>query len=521
MTMDQDRARADLQRRALTGAVWTLTHTITSIPVAFAVNVLVARVLGAEGFGRLAYLTALMGIATVIVSAGVEVGLIQFGAKAHARGDTAEVRRLLSRSQGFRLLWAAPILTTLILWLGSAPIGLLIAAAVFGVWLPAAIGGATACLTIENRTDRAAQIAMIVNVLTQAAVVASLYVLETADGVWMSRLIVAGVGPTIAIFAISGSYRRAVLSVGAPWRLPRAFWRFALPAGASGIVGMLALDRTEVVVLEHLSQPEQVGLYALAFGLAGHAFAPAHALLNPLTPAISGLREVDAPAIGRAFLRVVRTSATVCGGIVAVGAPTLALLVPVLYGSEFADAAGMVFVLVASSGLTVLTYPMGVFVLARLRGGSLLRMDSFSLGVIASIALLLVPLVGAWGAVIAKMFLGLSRFLWLMLTEQDSFGTSRLATVAAARPIFIGVVAASLAYGAVVVTPGPVGLLVVGAALISSAVFIVGLRVLRAGVTRSDVDALGGVRPRILRASLLGAARAVAWAREPARAGKE
>ena len=90
------------------GASWTLIHIIVSLPVAFGANLVVARILGVEGYGRLAFLMTFMTVAGGIVSLGVGIGLLQFGSRAHAGGRTEDVRDLLSKSQGFRLLVVAP-----------------------------------------------------------------------------------------------------------------------------------------------------------------------------------------------------------------------------------------------------------------------------------------------------------------------------------------------------------------------------------------------------------------------------
>lgn len=504
---------AQLQRRAASGAAWTLLHTVLSLPVAFLVNIVLARVLGPAGFGRLAYLTALMSIATLIVSAGIGTGLIQFGSKAHAMGDRRRVQALLSRSQGFRVLWAAPVLTLVVVVLGDAQPALLIGAVVFGVWVPAAVGGATACLTIENRTAAGAKLAIVMNVVTQVGVLLSLYSFGSPDGVWLTRLVVSGLAPLLAIPIIAPIYRRAVLRIKAPWRLPREFWRFALPAGASGIVAALALDRTEVILLEHLSTAQQVGIYALAFGLAGHAFAPAQSLLTPLVPAISGLREVDGESVGRAFLRVVRTSATIVGAIIAVGAPVLAVLVPVIYGVEYAAASNLVFALTASAGVTVVTFPMIAFVSARLRGMSVLRLNVVALGAMSAIALLTVPVIGAWGAVLAKASVGLVRFALLLITERGSFDASTGSSLRASSPMWLGMLAAGISYGCVAlanITP----LLQASVALpLGLLAFVLGLSLSRTGLTPADARLVSGIGPRLLRRLTAPVVRCFTWSR--------
>ena len=307
-------SRGDLQDRAIQGASWTIIHTVVSLPLAFLVNIVLARTLGVVDYGRLAYLTTVMGVAGGIISLGTHSALIQFGAKAHAAGNTASVQRLLSGIQGFRLFITAPLMAVLVLVIASVSTPMLVVAVVFGVLVPATFSTAADCLGIENKTAAGAKINMAVNVVLQLAVASVAVTIATADAVWATRLIIGElvIGLSSLVF-VAPEYRRAVLHPRWPRGLPEGFWRFALPVGAAGLIGGLVVSRSEVVVLTWMSQPEAAGVFAMAFGLAGHIFAPAQALIGPLIPAVSGLREVDEASVGRAFLRSLRGVSTIVG----------------------------------------------------------------------------------------------------------------------------------------------------------------------------------------------------------------
>ena len=108
--------RGALQERAVRGVTWTMIHTAVAIPVAFLVNLLIARVLGVEDYGRLAFLTALMEFVSGLLASGFGAAVMQFGSKAHAAGRTQEVAALLSKWQGFRVLFAMPILSLVVVF---------------------------------------------------------------------------------------------------------------------------------------------------------------------------------------------------------------------------------------------------------------------------------------------------------------------------------------------------------------------------------------------------------------------
>lgn len=494
--------RAQLQNRAVSGAMWTLLHVALSLPLAFVVNILLARVLGVADYGRLAYLTMVMEIVRVIVMVGVGNGLIQFGAKAHSTGDHATVKSLLRRTQGFRVLVGAPILTGVVLLLADVPVVLLVLAILFGIWVPAGFGGATAALTIQNDTARAARLAMVMNLVTQAVVVTAVLSMPKPDVVWSARMVVGGVSVIVAIFLVQRRYRRAVLTPRWPSGMPAGFWRYAVPMGLTGIVASIALSRSEVVLLEHLSTAEEVGLYAMAFGLAGHLFAPAQALLNPLTPAISALREVEVTAIKEAFRRTVRMSSAIAGLIIAVGGPVLALLVPVLYGEAFAPAGSLVFALVVVSGFLIVTYPMQTFVTARLRAGSTLTVNALSLVATVVVALLLIPSVGAWGAVMGKFAVVLTRVAWLGWRETESFMVGRWEFVTSFRSVVAASVAGLAAFAGGTAAAAELNSRLWGAVtafLLGATLFVLLVMLVRGGLEPRDITAIGRALPSKIR----------------------
>lgn len=507
--------RGELQRRAILGASWTMVHTVISVPLAFGVNIVIARVLGKVDYGRLAFLSSLMEIAGGIVAMGVGIGLVQFGAKAHAAGRTAEVQRLLSKAQGFRLLIDVPILTVMILAIVHLDPLLMAIALLFGVLAPAALNGAPSCLTIENKTAAGAQNAMIVNAITQAAVLAVVLTIGTADAVWSVRLMAVGLGVALSLFWVSPAYRRAVLRPALPRGFPPGFWAFSLPAGLAGVIGAMVVSRTEVLALTWLGQPAAAGTFALAFGVANHIFAPAQALIGPLIPAVSGLRAVDEDSVRPAFVRTVRGTATVVALVVAAGVPSFAALIPLIYGDEFGDASGVFVALALGGALMVLSGPVSAFVQARLSGWTLLLTNLAALAVDVVLMLALIPPFGVWGAVIANLTAALARLGLLLRAELRGLALRWADMLRGSLPIFLGAGACLASWsvaGQSALAPGWTALLAGGLGLL----MLLGmLAVARSGLSRDDADAILHAFPA--RLSLIAAPliRMLTWVREP------
>lgn len=512
MTDDAALSRSILQGRAAKGVLWTGVHTLVSLPVAFLVNLVLARVLGAASYGRLAVLTTLMDVVGVIVGLGVGNAVVQFGAKAHGRGDRGLVRDLLSKAQGFRLIWAAPVITVAVLLVADAPLALVIAALVFGIWLPAASSGAPMCLAIEQRTDRAAQLGLVTNLVLQIAVVITVVTVATPDSVWLVRLVVGGLSAVATLLFVSADYRRAVLTPRLPRQMPRGFWRFALPTGLSTIIGTLVASRTEVFFLTELAPAAEVGVFALAYGLMVHLFAPVHTLVNPLVPAISSLREVDEGAVAGAFGRSLRVTSTISALLVSAALPSLVLLLPYLYGRDFAAGAPMLLALAVVSGLSVASEPIRIFVLARLRADSLLWVDLSGLAVAVVLMIVAIPLWGAWGAVAAKVASSLTLLVLLAILEVRHGSLSAGLLLRSLVPsLAAGLIAPGMWLLATVTHLTPVAA-AAAAGITGLLAVLVSLRVLRSGLTRADADVVIQAMPIPVRPALGPLVRATAHA---------
>lgn len=497
-TSDPVLDRATLQGRAVRGALWTLVHVLVSVPVAFVTNVVIARLLGTADYGRLAFLSALQGTAAAILGLGSGAALIQFGAKAYAARREDEVDAMISRVQGLQLLVTLPLLTLLTVAVARLPLDLVIVLVVFGVLVPTTAGVALDCMLIENRSATSAKIAMAGNLAAQVLAVGAALALRSGDAVWAARLAVEGMAVLASIAVIRPRHRRAVLRPRRPTGLGRPFWRFALLSMVGGVVAGLVMSRSEVFVLQWLGSAEDVGLFALAFGLSAHVFAPAMALIGPLTPALAALHEVESVDIVRqAFLRTMRTASTVSGGAVAVLVAPVGLLVPLVYGREYADASPFVIAFGAIGATTMLTAPVSAFVLARLSAGPALRANLLALGVDLAAAVILIPGVGIWGAVVANALGALSLLVLLLRMEvkQQSVGARELVRVLS--PALVGGVASVTAYVAAAQVGTPLWAAGVSATL-GLALYLALIRLTGVGLTSGDALALDHALPRTI-----------------------
>lgn len=416
---------------------------------------------------------------------------------------------MLSASQGFRLLVVAPLLTIIVVLVAHVPLPLLVLALVFGIWIPAVVDGAAITLTLENKTAAGAKIVTLGTFITQGSALAALWSVRTADAVWAARVIAGGLVIAMTLIPIDRRYRSALFKATLPRGFPRGFWRFAIPTGIAGLVGTLVVSRTEVFFLTWLSPPAAVGIFALAFGLASHVFAPAQALINPILPAISGLREVDSDALHGAFTRTLRSTATIVGLITAVVLAPLAALVPALYSEQYTASAPLLLALGTAGGLLVLAGPVSAFSLARLSAGRLLAANLLALGVDIALAMALIPSMDAWGAVIANVAGAGTRLLIMARDELPHVGVTMWEATRSCVPIAAGTLACAVGWvGGSALTRSSLGAAVI-AAVVGPTILVALLKISNSGLARSDAAVIQSAAPARMRGVLRLALRLV------------
>lgn len=491
----------DPHRRAvgeglISGTAWTAIHVIVSVPIAFLVNVLVARTLGVVDYGQLAILTMVVALATTAGSLGVGAALMQFVTRAAETGRRREVSGLVSGAQGYNIFLAAPVVALVVAIVVDVPWPYLLLALVFGIFGPALLQVGPILLATEHRSDRAAQLAMASNVLIQLVVVATVLLHPTAASVWAARVAATGALMVLPFLALSPSLRRAALRPARPWSLPRAFWVFAVPTGVATLLSQLVTDRVQVFFLEWLGDPVGVGLFALAFGLAAQVLAPVQAAVGPLLPAFAALRERGPDRARDGLLRVTHVAAVVAGAVLSLGIPVLAGLIPWIYGSGYAPSSDYFVLMACAAGLVVVGSGAYASLMARLRGATYLYVNVAALAVMAGVAVTAIPSFGAWGAVASMVGGSSARALLMVALEARHHGIPAGELAASFAPIITATVTTlSVWFVLAERVPGPGWVTAAIGGVVSFGLFAVLLGLTRTGLAPGDRDALLAVVP--------------------------
>lgn len=499
MTVDPNPSGLDRRRVGhglISGTAWTAVHVLVSVPIAFGVNVVVARSLGVVDYGRLAVLTMVVAVATTAASLGVGSALMQFVTKAAESGRADQVTRLVSGAQGYNLFVAAPVVTIAVALLVDVPWPFLVLAVAFGIFGPALLQVGPILLATQHRSDRAAQLAIVSNLVIQLAVLIAVLVHPSAGTVWAVRVAAAGTLMVLPFLALSRTLRRAALRPKTPWSLPRAFWVFAVPTGVATLVSQLVTDRVQVFFLQWLGDTVAVGLFALAFGLAAQVLAPVQAAVGPLLPAFAALRVRGVDHARTGLLRVTTVAAVITGAVLSSGVPLLAGLIPWIYGHEYAPSSDYFVLMAASAGVVVVGSGAYASLMARLRGGTYLYINLVALVTMAGIAVAVIPAMGAWGAVASMVGGTFVRAVMMVVVEARHLATSAGTMASAFAPVALAILCVLLAwFGLGRLLAAPDWALAGITAASSFVVFVAVLRVAGVGLAAADRDALVDVLP--------------------------
>jgi O-antigen/teichoic acid export membrane protein len=368
----------------------------------FVGTAIAARLLGPEGMGVIAYAVWCVTVAATIAGLGIGLVLQRFIPNLRAEGKHNEAEGLIGAMA--RLSVLAAIVGTLLLfgWLywpgGSAIDGpsraprIVVIVLVLAYFICYKLADVyLSYLRGEQRFDEFARLSGFSAVI---------------------KMVLLGLGAWLFGIpgALAGYVAGSVLPASRIWRLlrnkpsvgqqvGRQVMSFALISWSVGVMSGLVYGRTEIVFLEHYAGLVAVGLFAAAATLTDTMVLLTPLLLSAQLPYFSEqqglgeydhLRRVYRTATGLVALLVV----PLCIGIAAI-AP---VLVPVLFGAEFADSvpAASVLLIAAAVWLPGVTTHYLIYSTGKIR----LLLVSNALGLVGTIALgfFLIPRFGLMGA---------------------------------------------------------------------------------------------------------------------------
>lgn len=413
-----------LQKDMVKGSLWTAVQALVGLPMAFFVNLVVARSLGPDGLGRLATFVAGYALVGRLLNLGWGEATVQWLATARAEGRQDAEVEIVRDCAGYHTFFEGPILGTLTflaLWSSSVTSAVVAAAA---VWLTQAAGTSTVIMTATARNAFAAKLALIVNTATQIATLSVVTTSALPAAIWAAQLAVAATAPVFALLRLEPWLRRAVLRPRLPRKPPHGFLLYAVSACASGLVSTLVYGRSELFVLRADGLVGAAGIFVIITGLASQITIPMDALMGPLTPTAVGLLAASPARAADALSRSLRVSALLGAMTASAAVPLTFVLLAPAYGDAYSEGRFGLVVLVLVSCLQSVAGPLGSFAFATRSAAAVLRTNLVCLVLDAAVAFTVIPVLGIWGAVLANATSqGLSLFLLARIVRTKmSFG---------------------------------------------------------------------------------------------------
>jgi O-antigen/teichoic acid export membrane protein len=324
-------------RRAFSAHVaWTLTARLLMVANSMAASIIVARWLGASGFGALAVLNVATAIALQLGSAGLPSANTYFIARDHRLLGTAWANALIFA------LGAGSALTLCIVGLahlrpslfGHVPLALLGLAALSIPFQLVTLLGLNIFLGL-GRIGRFNLLEGLAQSFTLVNSVAALVVLGA--GLWVLVSLNTAACALVSLLIARMIFRLVARQGGSPGVRPdlqlfKRMARYSIKFHVSVVAAML-LIRADLLVVNYFRGAMEAGVYALASQVAMMLMLLPGVVGTLLMPRVTSARDVS----GQLTMRATRHTAFVMLVICLVVAPA-SLLLPLLYGAQFADA---------------------------------------------------------------------------------------------------------------------------------------------------------------------------------------
>ena len=417
-----------MRLRDLGGAVAAVSlGNYAAVGVGIFTAVTLARILGAAEYGRYALLLMVAQVALALGTSWSLTALVRFGARGHALTGT------LGTALAARAAVAVPAMVVLlaILWLGRTPLAAYLGVAE-GALIAVAVQliGSALAQTFAGTLQAAGRMA-----LYGASLLAERVVTLAAI------LALAALAPFDAVLAIwagaAGAGVSALASLGVAWRagllrdlrLDRevlgGYWRFSLPQLGGGWAGIFGSQWIDYVIIRAFLTLDDLGVYALAFQIAGAVQQLAVVLATVLLPRVSAMAARGEHVAVRAFLgRVVPGWLAAYGALCAIGIVAAGPLVPALFGARFAGAVAPLSILLVAAAVAAIFHTLHPVLAAYA------IVWPVTAGVVAGVAanvildLVLIPTLGVTGSALATLGANAVSALAVMAVAQARLGAA-------------------------------------------------------------------------------------------------
>jgi len=387
-----------IQAQALRGSRWGLINAALGLPLAILTTVVIARELGATGFGKYALYGFVVPTAVQFSDLGMTTALIQRGAVAYGRGDTKAISLLSGQAFTWALVRWPVLFVCLAVFLDN-----LVAIALLGIVALASVACAGVGLVLVS-TVRNAELSRLVLIAGAAASIASIG--TAISGAPASVVFASGLAAQFAVLLLQIIYLRPSPPVLRACFRPRSLrgtrsdWAFGFTSYASAQLAALTLSRSELLFFG-ASQARERGVYAAAYTVGSRLTLPIDALYGSLGPSLAAVHG-QGDAATRGAQRTLRLSATLFGMIAGPAVIAGLLAATLLFPADFDGLTSAALVLTVSSLVVSAVNPVLSLYYARRRARPALLASIVALACNLSLSAVMIPSHGLVGAVAAN-----------------------------------------------------------------------------------------------------------------------
>ena len=390
-----------LQPRSLApGAALAAGGQVAATVTAAVATVVVARLFGPEGVGAYAIAGAFLLLLTTFGTLGLESGIAYrvgsgLWAPRRAWGET-QLAALVLGLAGAGLGIGAALLVPFAF--RGVPLGLVV---LLAFALPFALSWLYAA-AVALASDRY-EVAVLPSLVQALATLAGIGVLGAAFGVAGAVAALALANVAAALVGAVTIPRRIGTGSGAARGL-RAAGAFGLRTYGANALQFLSY-RLDLFVLNAVAAGAVVGRYSVAVAVTSVVWLLPRALSTVLLPRVAALsaggteERTSRDLVER---KSVRHAVLLVGGSALVVAAGIVLLVPLVFGREFAPAVGLALILLPGVALAGVASVLMATVVGRGRPGYSLAGALVSTPVTVALYLLVIPPFGARGAAVAS-----------------------------------------------------------------------------------------------------------------------
>ncbi len=388
--------------------------------VGLLLSVLVARSLGAEGYGRYSVLLLVASIGVAFANGGLKTAVIKFLAEARGKGQPGVALSVFRYVLKIQLFFIPATLIFLVVGVylyfdrGSGGYSGFVIGLIVLATIPKSLQ--MFYVSVAKGMEAFKAIFLINAVVTPVNLVAVVTVVLTGGG--LTGFVLAYAFVSFVYFLASWYWVRNEMRglPAQPEPMPESFRRrlnrFAFLSTMNHVLLFVVGREIEVLFLNGFGLTEEAGLYKVAFSLAETAII--------LVPGIFGavLLPVMARSLGQSvdvqahrFRESARFMIMLAAPIIVFGIVFAHEIIGILYGAQYQRAALVLQVLLAFFGFTMLNQVCASILLSHDRQGTVMKVVMFTASLNIILDFLLIKHFGLAGAVLAAVMAKLAHAL--------------------------------------------------------------------------------------------------------------